>query len=193
MIQLKRWGSNIGLLIPQKIAESFGLKEDSIVVPTESQGCLIIAKKQGELTLDELLSSIPNNFRYPDDVMEFVESEPLGQELLWIFKEVRVSELILTQGREQSGNARPCLVISHTQFNQSRQGIVIVHPITSTIKPEIKMMIPIPKGFKVQGSIIVEQIRTLDLNQRWWKATGEILPEDFVNLVVQTFSVIVKQ
>ncbi len=81
-IQLKRWGSNIGLLIPQKIAESFGFNENSIVELTESQGCLIIAKKQGELTLDELLSSIPNNFRYPDDVMEFVESEPLGQELL---------------------------------------------------------------------------------------------------------------
>jgi len=96
-----------------------------------------------------------------------------------------------TQGREQSGNARPCLVISHTQYNQKRQGIVIVHPITSTIKPEIKMMIPIPEGFKIQGSVIAEQIRTLDLNQRWWKTTGEILPEDFVNLVVQTFSVII--
>ena len=96
-----------------------------------------------------------------------------------------------TQGREQSGNARPCLVISHTQYNQKRQGIVIVLPITSTIKPEIKMMVTIPEGFKVQGSVIVEQIRTLDLNQRWWKTTGEILPEDFVNLVVQTFSVII--
>ena len=53
------------------------------------------------------------------------------------------------------------------------------------------MMIPIPEGFKVKGSIIVEQIRTLDLNQRWWKTTGAILPEDFVSLVVQTFSVII--
>ena len=69
-----------------------------------------------------------------------------------------------TQGREQSGNARPCLVISHTQYNQNRQGIVIVFPITSTIKPEIKMMIPITEGLKVQGSVIAEQIRTLDLN-----------------------------
>lgn len=49
-----------------------------------------------------------------------------------------------TQGREQAGNARPCLVISHTKYNASRQGIVIVMPITSTIKPEIKLMIPIP-------------------------------------------------
>jgi len=96
-----------------------------------------------------------------------------------------------TQGREQAGNARPCLVISHTKYNASRQGIVIVMPITSTIKPEIKLMIPIPAGFKIQGSVIVEQVRTIDLNQRWWKTTGEILPEDFVNLVAQTFSVII--
>lgn len=53
------------------------------------------------------------------------------------------------------------------------------------------MMIPIPEGFKIQGSVIAEQIKTLDLNQHWWKTTGEILPVDFVNLVVQTFSVII--
>jgi mRNA-degrading endonuclease toxin of MazEF toxin-antitoxin module len=96
-----------------------------------------------------------------------------------------------TQGREQSGNARPCLVISHTKYNESRQGIVVVVPITTTIKPEVKMMISIPDGFKIQGSVIVEQVRTVDLNQRWYKTTGEILPEDFVNLIVQTFSVII--
>ncbi len=96
-----------------------------------------------------------------------------------------------TEGREQSGNARPCLVISHTKYNISRKGIVIVTPITNAIKPEIKLMIPIPDEFKIQGSIIAEQVRTLDLNQRWWKTTGEVLPKDFVDLVVQTFSVII--
>jgi hypothetical protein len=35
-----------------------------------------------KLTLNDLISSIPNNFTYPDDVMEFTESEPLGRELL---------------------------------------------------------------------------------------------------------------
>jgi hypothetical protein len=35
-----------------------------------------------ELTLDNLISSIPNNFQYPDDVIDFIESEPLGRELL---------------------------------------------------------------------------------------------------------------
>lgn len=97
-----------------------------------------------------------------------------------------------TIGREQKGNARPCLVLSQTKYNLARQGIVIVTPITNTIKPNIKTMIPIPEGFKIKGSIIAEQIRTLDLNQRWWKTTTEILPEDFVNHVVDILTLIIR-
>jgi mRNA-degrading endonuclease toxin of MazEF toxin-antitoxin module len=96
-----------------------------------------------------------------------------------------------TSGREQAGDARPCLVLSHTKFNAARKAIVVVSPITSTIRPEIKTMIRIPDGFSVRGSIIAEQVRTLDLNSRWWKTTGEILPEEFVDSVVETFRVII--
>jgi len=96
-----------------------------------------------------------------------------------------------TQGREQSGDARPCLVISHTKYNESRGGMIIVTPITSTIKPEIKMMIPIPPDYKIKGSVIVEQVRTIDLSKRWWKTTGEVFDEEFVNLITQTLSVII--
>ena len=81
-----------------------------------------------------------------------------------------------TIGREQAGNARPCLVLSHTKYNTKRKGIVVVTPITSTIKPEIKMMVEIPSGFKVKGSVIAEQLRTIDLSKRWWRTTEEILP-----------------
>jgi mRNA-degrading endonuclease toxin of MazEF toxin-antitoxin module len=96
-----------------------------------------------------------------------------------------------TSGREQSGNARPCLVLSHTKFNAVRKGIVVVTPITNTIKPQIKTMIPIPNGFTIHGSVIAEQIRTVDLNIRWWNTTKEVLPEQFVNYVVETFKVII--
>ena len=41
-----------------------------------------ITTQNQELTLNDLISTIPNNFQYPDDVMEFTESEPLGRELL---------------------------------------------------------------------------------------------------------------
>jgi mRNA-degrading endonuclease toxin of MazEF toxin-antitoxin module len=96
-----------------------------------------------------------------------------------------------TSGREQSGNARPCLVLSHTKYNAARQGIVVVTPLTSTVKLEVKMMIPVPNGFKAKGSVVAEQVRTLDLNTRWWKTTGEVLPKEFVDRVVETFKVII--
>jgi hypothetical protein len=49
--------------------------------PPEELAKLPTAQHQ-ELTLNDLISTIPNNFTYPDDVMEFTESEPLGCELL---------------------------------------------------------------------------------------------------------------
>ncbi len=96
-----------------------------------------------------------------------------------------------TIGREQAGNARPCLVLSHTKYNTKRKGIVVVTPITSTIKPEIKMMVEIPSGFKVKGSVIAEQLRTIDLSKRWWRTTEEILPSEFVDRVVTIFTAII--
>lgn len=96
-----------------------------------------------------------------------------------------------TIGREQSGNARPCLVMSHSKFNAARKGIIVVTPITNVIKTKIKMMIPIPEGFKVHGSVIAEQVRALDLSTRWWRTTGEILPTEFVDRVVDTFRIII--
>lgn len=94
-----------------------------------------------------------------------------------------------TAGREQSGNARPCLVISNTQYNAKRQGIVIVMPITSTMRPDIKTMIP--ETAQVYGSVIAEQVRTVDLNTRWWTTTGEVLPQDWVDSVVDTLNIII--
>ena len=96
-----------------------------------------------------------------------------------------------TQGREQSGNARPCLVISNTKYNAKRQGIVVIMPITSTMKPEVKMMIPLPLEAKAHGSVIAEQVRTVDLNTRWWVTTAEVLPKPWVDKVVDTLSLII--
>ena len=89
-------------------------------------------------------------------------------------------------GREQAGNARPCLVISETRYNKARGGIVIVTPITRSSKPEVKIMIPIPEGFQVQGSVIAEQVRSLDLKTRWWKTTGEVLPKPCLECVLHS-------
>jgi len=96
-----------------------------------------------------------------------------------------------TQGREQMGNARPCLVLSNTLFNQVRNRLVIVSPITSTVKPEIQTLIAIPEGYRVKGSVIAEQVRTLDLRERWWQDTGEILAAQFVDRVVALLQLII--
>ena len=89
------------------------------------------------------------------------------------------------------GDARPCLVLSQTAFNGARGGLVIVSPITSTVKPEIKTLIPIPVGLRVSGSVIAEQVRTLDLSQRWWRSTEECLPAAVVDQVVATLNLII--
>lgn len=81
-IELKKWGNSIGFRIPHKIAESFGIDENSIVELTKSKDALIITKKKNVSTLDELLASIPNDFQYPEDVLDFIASEPLDQEII---------------------------------------------------------------------------------------------------------------
>jgi mRNA-degrading endonuclease toxin of MazEF toxin-antitoxin module len=103
---------------------------------------------------------------------------------------IRVN-LNLTQGREQMGEARPCLVLSQTAFNAARGGLVVVSPITGTVRPDVKTLIPIPEGLRVSGSVIAEQVRTLDLNQRWWRSTGECLPTAVVDQVVATLNLII--
>jgi len=44
-IHLKKLGNSIGLLIPHKIAESFGIDENSTIKLTESKGTLIILRE----------------------------------------------------------------------------------------------------------------------------------------------------
>lgn len=81
-IQLKKWGNSLGLRIPHRLAASFGWDENSTVEMLEVDGALMIRKKAAALTLDGLLASIPADFRYPEDVGDFVDSQPIGQELL---------------------------------------------------------------------------------------------------------------
>ncbi len=81
-IELRKWGNSIGFRIPSKIVESFGLDENSVVELIESNDTLVIKKKQNISTLDEILSSIPHDFQYPDDITDFVESEATGREAI---------------------------------------------------------------------------------------------------------------
>ncbi|WP_026072614.1 AbrB/MazE/SpoVT family DNA-binding domain-containing protein [Nodosilinea nodulosa] len=81
-IQLKKWGNSLGLRIPHRLAESFGLDETSTVEILEADGALLIRKKMVAVSLEELLASIPEDFRYSTDGDDFTTSGPQGQELL---------------------------------------------------------------------------------------------------------------
>ncbi len=80
-VKLRKWGNSLGLRIPAKIAQSIGLNENSTVEIIQSGEGLIINKKE-EIALDELLASIPDDFEYPEDVHDFVESDRVGEELI---------------------------------------------------------------------------------------------------------------
>ena len=94
---------------------------------------------------------------------------------------------------QRSGEARPCLILSSSKFNAKRKGIVIASPITNTVKPKIKTLVQLPSGIKVTGSVMAEQVRTLDLNQRWWKSTGVLLEKKFVDRIAHIISQLISQ
>ena len=69
--------------IPQtKTGEIGGSLEVPNPALMESPEALMLKKEQTVLSLDGLLASIPADFQYPEDVQEFIKSEPVGQEII---------------------------------------------------------------------------------------------------------------
>lgn len=70
------------------------------------------------------------------------------------------------EGHEQGGT-RPCLVVSNNHLNQSRAEIVIVVPISSTIRPiPSHIAITPPEGGLVTRSdIMCEHVRSVSTNR----------------------------
>lgn len=66
-------------------------------------------------------------------------------------------------GHEQKGR-RPALVVSKDLFNRST-GLAIVCPVTNT-KRSFPFHVPIPKGSKLTGFIMVEQVKSVDFLTR---------------------------
>ena len=91
-----------------------------------------------------------------------------------------------TKGREQAGY-RPAVVISRTAFNQVRN-LVILCPITSNTRP-LRLHVALDNRTQVQGNIICEQVRTIDLLARKCKFV-ERLPKDLLEKVLDAVSAI---
>jgi len=88
-------------------------------------------------------------------------------------------EIILTnfdpvKGHEQSGY-RPALVVSNSDFNNA-SNLIWICPITNTNRKK-PMDIPL-KGTKTTGFILCEHIRAVDLQNRGYALTGDILPKE---------------
>ncbi|HUG53221.1 MAG TPA: type II toxin-antitoxin system PemK/MazF family toxin [Vicinamibacteria bacterium] len=85
--------------------------------------------------------------------------------------EVWLADLSPTRGHEQAGR-RPVLVVSEDLFNRGPAGLVIVLPMTSTVRPIPSHVAVSPPegGLEVRSAVLCEAIRSVStdrLIQRW--------------------------
>jgi len=92
-------------------------------------------------------------------------------------------------GHEQAGR-RPALVLSPATYN-GKVGLAILCPITSQVKG-YPFEVIIPEGLKISGTILSDQVKSLD-----WKARQaefvDKLPGTTFNEVVQKLSTLIRQ
>lgn len=91
--------------------------------------------------------------------------------------DVWLADLNPTRGREQAGQ-RPILVFSVNEFNQGPAELVVVLPVTSTIRPiPLHTIVQPPEGgLKVQSRILTDAIRSIS-KERLVKRWGQVSPE----------------
>lgn len=87
-----------------------------------------------------------------------------------------------TLGHEQMGR-RPALVVSNDKFNYLNGGLVKVIPITTTSN-QFPYLIEIPEKFKVEGKLMVNQERTVDVISRNYEFFCH-LPKEFVKKIIE--------
>lgn len=86
-----------------------------------------------------------------------------------------------TKGHEPA-KERPALVVSSFDFNAS-SSMTIVCPISSRERP-FPLHEELPEDAPVQGSVIMEQIRAIDLNARPHELLGRIDDETLHRILV---------
>lgn len=91
--------------------------------------------------------------------------------------EVWLADLDPAVGHEQTGR-RPVLVVSEDFFNRTRAGLLIILPITSTLRPFAShvRLVPPDGGLKRESDVICEAIRSIS-KERLLKCFGTVAPE----------------
>lgn len=95
--------------------------------------------------------------------------------------EVWLADLNPTRGHEQAGR-RPVLVVSEDLFNRGPAGLVIVLPMTSTIRnvPSHVPVQPPEGGVKQPSAALCEAVRSVSVERlvvRWGAVHGRTLAE----------------
>jgi mRNA interferase MazF len=88
-------------------------------------------------------------------------------ELVWL-------EFNPQAGHEQAGR-RPALVISPRAYNE-KVGLALFCPITSQIKG-YPFEVVLPRGMKVTGAVLCDQIKSLDWRARQAKRIAAVPPQ----------------
>ena len=89
-------------------------------------------------------------------------------------------------GHEQSGH-RPALVLSPRSYNE-KVGLALFCPVTNTIKG-YPFEVVLPKGLKVKGAVLSDQVKSLDWKSRKAKRICT-LPQEITNEVLENISLL---
>ena len=86
-LKFEQSGDDLVLRIPKSLAERLGLNAEAGVELREAGNAVVIQQADAQQarqvpTLKALLDSVPEGFRYPEDVSDFVNSAPVGRELI---------------------------------------------------------------------------------------------------------------
>ena len=80
--QVRKWGNSLGLIVPISIVNDLKLEADTKILVSVEGDRLIVERDKTLPTLDEILDSIPEDYRHPEDLENFLQSEPQGRELI---------------------------------------------------------------------------------------------------------------
>lgn len=94
--------------------------------------------------------------------------------------EVWLADLSPTRGHEQAGQ-RPVVIVSDDLFNRGPAGLVIVLPVTSTIRaiPSHIVVNPPEGGLRNRSAILCEAVRSISV-ERLRTRCGRLRPASMV-------------
>ena len=87
-----------------------------------------------------------------------------------------------TKGHEQSGY-RPALVVSNAEFSAA-SNLILVCPITRTNRKSV-LDVPLTETETI-GYILCDHVKSIDLNSRRYKPTGESVTKETLLEVIDT-------